>query len=218
MKKWWIFAMASLVLSSYIFTMDQLKQKYSWPDRNPDLAFDNHSMFVNEAQVARLFNSLHALIVVELGSWVGASTRFIAQHVPHATIIAIDHWRGSAEHQIKHKDKLPALYELFLSNCWYLKDCLIPMRTTTQDGLDELHSLGIVPDIFYVDASHDYVSVSADLEKIHRYFPNAIITGDDWCWDKLIGDYFPVRRAVIDFAARYSFAIDYEGEFWRIRK
>lgn len=218
MKKRHIFLLVSLIVSGSMFTMDQLKAKYSWPERKPDLAFDNHSMFVNEAQVARLFNSLHVSIVVELGSWVGASTRFIAEHAPHATIIAIDHWRGSAEHQIKHKDKLPTLYELFLSNCWYLKDRLVPMRGTTQDGLDELCVLGIIPDLFYVDASHDYASVVADLEKIHRYFPRAIVIGDDWCWDKLSGDSLPVRRAVIDFAARNNCSIEDEGEFWRIIK
>ena len=55
-------------------------------------------------------------LIVEIGSWVGLSTRFIADRAPKAVVIAIDHWCGSPEHQREPawKAMLPGLYETFL--------------------------------------------------------------------------------------------------------
>src|SRR5271155_2569508 len=52
-------------------------------------------------------------LVLELGGWVGLSTRFIADLAPNATVITVDHWCGSPEHQRNPvwKVMLPSLYE-----------------------------------------------------------------------------------------------------------
>lgn len=59
--------------------------------------------------------------VIEVGCWLGASTRAIAQFLSEdGKVYAVDHWKGSEEHQtqhiLRHKDRLLILYEQFLSN------------------------------------------------------------------------------------------------------
>lgn len=192
--------------------LEQLKQKYSWPIRKPHIKPDSESLFANQAEMAALLNSRMQLIV-ELGSWLGGSTRFMLDHASQATIIAVDHWRGSVEHYKNSHwaHKLPKLYETFLVNCWQYKDRLIPMRTTTLEGLQEIAALGLQPDLIYLDAAHEYEAVFADLEMAFKLFPKTILVGDDWSWPS-------VRQAVIDFARHYNLKIIAQDErnFWRL--
>src|SRR5690606_40474206 len=66
------------------------------------------------ARLLSRFLSPQSVLVVELGSWLGKSTRFLLRQAPHATVVAIDHWKGSAEHQRRHRHRLISLYETFL--------------------------------------------------------------------------------------------------------
>lgn len=198
--------------------MESLKQKYAWPQQKPNVPLDNQTMFGNEIPFAKVLNK-NMKLIVELGSWLGASTRFILDTASNATVIAVDHWLGSAEHaQIPiYQSRLDHLYETFLVNCWKYKDRLIPLRNNTIDGLREIYNAGLNPDLVYVDASHDYESVLQDLETIYRYFPSTMITGDDWNWNYQNSN-FPTRRAVIEFAKRHQFKITAENKFWVIVK
>lgn len=203
-----------LTCNSYsLYAMMELKERYAWPSEKPNLSFDPHSMF-NNANAQGLREILHDhsfKVIVELGSWMGASTRFLLDHAPQATVIAVDHWQGSPEHH-DLKDcviKLPILYESFISNCWSYKHRLVPMKKTTIEALEEIHRAGITPDLIYVDAAHDYDAVLHDLETIYRYFPSIYITGDDWGWPT-------VRNAVVIFAEQHDLTVVSHLSFWRI--
>jgi hypothetical protein len=206
---------AALSLITSLHGMETLRQRYPWPTVKPAVKPDlANTMFSNAQEMkALLNNSLH--IIVELGSWLGSSTRFILDHAPRATVIAVDHWRGSTEHHAQgiYSSKLPTLYETFLVNCWNYANRLIPVRQTTLDGLTEIYALGIVPDAVYVDAAHDYDSVMADLEKVYELFPHTFIMGDDWGWPT-------VRAAVIAFARKYGFKViaNNKKNFWRYER
>ncbi len=123
---------------------------------------------------------------MELGSLCGLSSRFLAQHAPNATIICIDHWEGSAEHvgraghKPEWKERLKELYPRFLRNLWPHRHHVVPMKTTTLDGMQELHGLGIQPEVIYIDASHDTDSVRGDISMAWALFPDAHLVGDDW--------------------------------------
>ena len=201
-----------LCITNNSHPLDTLRKKYSWPESKPTVQPDWESQFCNAKPMRELlYNRPDIKLIVELGSWLGGSSRFILYWAPQATLIAIDHWQGSPEHHARDywANKLPTLYETFLVNCWRLKDCLIPMRTTTLEGLQEIYDAGLKPDLFYVDASHDYDSVMAELEKIKALFPKAYITGDDWNW-------IPVRRAVIVFTTSRNLNYKRDDNFWEI--
>jgi hypothetical protein len=204
-----VFSIATIASGS---GLDILKKRYPWPETKPTASKDLHSFFLNHNQIRTLLKNKHIKLIVELGAWLGASTLFILDCSPDSIVITIDHWKGGSptvQQNPFYAAKLPTLYETFLVNCWQYKDRLIPMRTTTLLGLDEIYACGLTPDLFYVDAAHDYDSVKADIEKIYQLFPHSMITGDDWAHP-------PVRAAVTDFASNYNFKVKAEGNFWRL--
>jgi hypothetical protein len=146
-------------------------------------------------------------LVVELGSWVGLSTRFIADCAPNATVIAIDHWRGSPEHhkEAAAKAMLPSLYETFLALCWDYRDRVVPLRMSTVEGLKVVAAYGLRPDLVYIDAEHSYDAVSGEIDLAHHLFPTAVIVGDDYDWPG-------IAAAVADACGRYGLCAELAGD------
>ncbi len=151
-------------------------------------------------------------LVVEIGSWVGLSRRFIADRAPHAMVIAIDHWCGSPEHQRNPtwKSMLPRLYETFLALCWDYRDRLIPLRMTALQGLRSVASQGVEPDLVYIDGEHSYEAVNGEIELIRHSFPRAVIVGDDYDWPG-------VAPAITDVSRRHNLALETAGTLERSR-
>jgi len=83
-----------------------------------DLPFDEHGWFGNARQLEPILAANQPKIVIEVGSWLGCSTRFIASRIDEdAVVYAIDTWKGSPEEAVHMQDpRLPHLYQLFLSN------------------------------------------------------------------------------------------------------
>jgi len=164
----------------------ELKATFHFPPEPPAVPPSDHGWFGPE-HVELLSGALSSgtKVFLEMGSWLGKSTRFIAAHAPNAFIIAIDHWKGSAEHHStpEWKALLPTLYETFLKNCWPYRDRIIPMRIDTVSGMKLVFQQGISPDVVFIDAGHDYISARADLSYALGLFPNAAICGDDFMWE-----------------------------------
>jgi hypothetical protein len=144
---------------------------------------------------------------------LGLSTRYIADLVPSAKVIAVDHWRGSPEHHRRPEIAalLPTLYDTFLVNCWEYQDRIFPLRMTTKDGLETIHQYGLQPDVIYIDADHAYEATKGDVELARTLFPTALIVGDDWDWEG-------VRRAVIETAGQSGLKLETHGVAWLLRK
>jgi predicted O-methyltransferase YrrM len=175
-------------------------------------------MYINAVPMAKLIQEHDVRIVIELGSWLGKSTRHIASLLPEdGVVFAVDHWLGSAEHQ--ESVQRPYLFEQFLSNVIHeqLTHKIIPLRMTTLEAADEFKRRFIFPDLIYVDASHDETSVYQDLQ---AYYPlvhgHGILCGDDWGWGAQWG--FPVSRAVRRFAKEKNLSIQViDGWFWILK-
>lgn len=155
-------------------------------------------------------------LVVELGAWVGLTTRFIADRAPDAVVITIDHWNGSPEHfqNPEWKSALPALFETFLALCWDYRRRVIPLRMTTLEGLRLVAGQGLKPDLIYVDAEHSYEAVIGELELIHELFPDTVIVGDDYDWKG-------IAPAVNDAVSRHGWQLEVagttaRGRAWRL--
>lgn len=197
----------------------------AWPEQKPNVPLNKDtSMFINHDPLGAILHG-DLKLIIELGSWLGASTRFILDNAPNACVIAIDHWKGSEEHfgEARYATKLPTLYETFLVNCWEYKNRLIPLRMTTIEGMELVAKFNLKPDLIYVDASHDYESVMQDLVVAHRLFPNALLCGDDWRWSAPNAHtnpagVLPVRRAVEDFAKAHNFRPEPYFNFWALIK
>ena len=95
-------------------SLDALKKLHPWPEKEPDVGHDWSGWFSRNHK--NLFSSIiseSTEVVVELGSWLGKSSRFIAQKLSdNGTIICVDHWKGSPEFgkDPKLSGKVPTAY------------------------------------------------------------------------------------------------------------
>jgi hypothetical protein len=191
-----------------------LARAFPWPATRPEVELPREHLGWLDEGVRRLLAgalSGETRLVVELGAWLGLSTRWLADHAPGATVVTIDHWRGSPEHHARPawRALLPTLYETFLAMCWPYRDRVIPLRLTTLAGLQVVADYRLCPDLVYVDAEHSYQAVLSELELAGRLFPTAALVGDDY-------PHPPVRAAVDDFARRHGLAIRADGNGWSL--
>ncbi len=180
--------------------LNSLRTKHPWPDVPPPVPEDWHG-WLHPDTAAALVECLgpQTTLVVECGSWLGVSARAVLEHAPRATLIAIDHWRGSPEHQAQAGNadwarRLPTLYETFLRNLWPWRRRVVPLRADTLEGLAQVHEAGLVPGLVYLDSEHTLDRVSRELAFATAHWPQAAIVGDDF-------GHAPVRRAVEEHSA-----------------
>ena len=141
-------------------------------------------------------------LVVEVGSWKGASAAHMAKlmkvHCEQgAKLICIDTWLGSPEHflapflgedpdwrgSLRMKNGYPQLYYTFLCNMVRQKvdDVVIPLPQPSINGALILRELGLRPDVVYIDGDHEYGSVLADLRAFWPLLSDdGILIGDDF--------------------------------------
>eukprot|EP00913_Durusdinium_trenchii_P013432 g12613.t1 len=194
-------------------TITRLREQFPWPETRPAMDVSGLPpgwMADGAREALRRVVPRNARLIVELGSWLGLSTRYLAQLAPDATVVAIDHWQGSIEHQRnpRWEPHLDRLDEGFLASCWAFRDRIIPLKMSTQQGLQLLSECGIAPDVIYCDADHHYDSVRADLELCESAFPKAVLAGDDF-------DEHDVRRAVEESASARGLKVQTHGTNWR---
>jgi len=147
-------------------------------------------------------------IIVEVGSFVGESSIFMAKEIKaqkmDTAIIAvdtwyagIDHWNGARE-KIKPHFGRPDLYYRFVANVIVhgCQDVIVPLATDSINGARILEFLGIAPDLVYVDASHENEDALRDYESYWRVLKS---NGGMLCDD--VSGHFP---GVVEAVARFS--------------
>ena len=190
-----------------------------WDEPLDPRPFDGHGWFESQTQLTRMAAELGQVRwALELGSWLGASTRFLAGCCE--LVVAVDHWRGSPEHfdpaRPRVARRVPTLYPQFMSNCRALSARILPLRMSTEEAFALFRARGVVRtfDLIYVDAAHDPISVVQDLRGATEVVsPRGIICGDDWEWG---GETGPVRAGVTAFANERGLGIETDGNFWRL--
>lgn len=157
-----------------------LKSLFPWPGEKPDIPELHERWFNRRKQVLlREVVPRDAKLVVELGSWLGDSTRWFCEWCPEATVVAVDTWLGSAEHLLKKRELLPVLHETFLANCWEFRDRLVPFRNTSLGALNFMAWLRLKPDVIYFDSDHSFWGLMSELETAQELFSEALFVGDD---------------------------------------
>jgi len=154
-----------------------LSKQFPWPKESPPLEFNPAGWFpeCNKKLLSKHI-SRNTSVIVELGSWMGLSTRWFTDVAPWASVVAIDHWKGGPEN--KDDPSLPRLYEQFVANCWNKRSKIIPLRMTTSEGIKVLKDMCIKADLVYVDAGHEYNFVLNDIIDCGPF--NCPIVGDDF--------------------------------------
>jgi len=163
-----------------------------------------------------------AKVIVEIGSWLGLSARFWLKKASNAHVICIDTWKGSSEHVLEDewRNRLPTLFETFCVNQWEWRDRVTPIRMKSIDGLLVLNKYDVNPDFIYIDGSHEYADVLADLSVAHSCFPDASLIGDDWNYVHKFPDraYKTVQEAVKHFCKTMDFTVEANNWAWMIKK
>lgn len=92
------------------------------------LPFDGHGWFANENihGLRKTLSQHKPLTIVEIGSWLGCSTRFIASLIDdNTTFYAVDNWNTTGSIGVQNdpatRKKLPTLFQQFLSNAIHTK-------------------------------------------------------------------------------------------------
>lgn len=206
LKKGFLIFALSLIASGLISSeYDQIKDP---------LPFDPHGWFTqdNADHLERIIAKKNVKTIIEIGSWLGCSTRFMAERLPEGGILyAIDTWEGSIEHQAgEFSKKLPTLYSQFLSNVIHagLQAKIEPIRAPSLAAEASLH---VKADLIFIDAGHDTESVYKDIISWYPHLnENGVICGDDWRWPT-------VRLAVKQAAKQLGLAIGYADTFWYLK-
>lgn len=184
-----------------------------WPAARPAIPAVTTPQWFGEGH-ERCFRKLlpkNLELYVELGSWLGNSAGFVLKNWPQAEVIAIDHFKGSAEHQGPDYPFLPHLYEHFCQNLWAYKDRLTVLRMDSLAALLVLHEKQVRPDAIYIDAAHDTYSVFEDVFVAVLLFPDSFVFGDDWLWDT-------VREGMQRAVQRLRRDVHNEGNIWWLTK
>ncbi|WP_020375385.1 class I SAM-dependent methyltransferase [Sulfobacillus thermosulfidooxidans] len=134
-------------------------------------------------------NNIPVPVVVELGSWKGRSTAWMAAALADQNsagkIICVDTWRGTPSEK-EHAQLLAnyhpdQLFEEFLHNMEHLglRDWIVPLRMTTIEGAKAWPSEQPIG-LLFIDADHDYYAVRRDFELWSGYVKEGgLIVFDD---------------------------------------
>lgn len=200
------------LFATLLFSCSQQSLPKPYNELKQVLPFDGHGWYSNKRPMKQLIRDRNAKVVIEVGSWLGKSTRHIAEQLPkNGKVYAVDHWKGASEHQPGQfadcKD-LSTLYDQFLSNVIHAKltHKIIPIRMSSVEAAKHLSN--VVPDLIYIDASHEFEAVYQDLTVWFPYVKgHGILCGDDWGFPE-------VRQAVEKFAAEHNLTIEVKAPFW----
>jgi len=167
----------------------------------------------NKRNLAGILQDIDEPLVIEIGTWLGLTTKYMLDLRKDLRIITIDSFRGSEEHHKNQEWKKildAGLMKQAQRNLWdYRKRCCILKRWSVL-GLQYLLSNKIKPDLIFIDGSHSIIDVYLDIILSMVFFKDAIICGDDVNWPG-------VRAALSKIQKEENISSIYEnGSFWRI--
>ncbi|MFI6577797.1 class I SAM-dependent methyltransferase [Nocardiopsis sp. NPDC050513] len=177
---------------------------------------------------AREISRLSPELIVEVGTWTGASAMHMARVARGlgltTEILCVDSFLGGAEHwtlprqrsELRLEFGHPQIYRQFLANVVHagLEEIITPFPCTSAHAARILTREGVRCDIVYLDAGHEYRDVLTDIQ-------------DYWTLVRdggaLIGNGFRpdcpgVRTAAREFGATIGQDPEVDGDKWVLRK
>lgn len=120
--------------------------------------------------------------VVEIGSWQGRST-FALCSSGCPRVIAVDHFKGSIEHQATIRDEKLNIRELFYKNVGHFENLIVVEKSSAEAAALVAKMEGMV-DMVFIDASHDEYSINEDL-RLWAPLARKVIAGHDYGYDSV---------------------------------
>lgn len=165
-----------------------------------------------------LISSILPTTIIEVGSWHGQSAITMAHAVKHlelsTKIYCVDTWLGALEfmgktgdRDLQLKDGYPQIYYTFLENIRSagVEDIIIPIPQTAHIASLWFKQQGITAEMIYIDAAHDYYSVTQDVTAYLPLCTNTIF-GDDY-----MNRDFEVKQAINDLKLDIELV---DNNFW----
>ena len=173
------------------------------------------------------------VLIFEVGSWKGASCSQICQHMKRTgvdidSVICIDTWLGAPEFltwglndatrgsSLLMENGYPRVFYTFTKNMKFLgnHDIVAPFPMSSVQAADVLSYYNIKADVMYIDGSHEYQSVKADLETFRPLLkPGGVMWGDDY------SEAWPgVKRAVDEFVEQWKLSLVVVCVNWIIKE
>lgn len=131
--------------------------------------------------------------IVEIGSYLGRSTRAMLDHT-QGIVYAIDDWKGPRDVYLS-KEQRTELYEQFKRNCDYHKNLVVYKIDHSQAVI-----VGVIPDMVFIDGSHEYEDVKRDIETwLPKISKGGLLCGHD-------ADREDVQQAVLELLGEVDVA------------
>ncbi|XP_042504951.1 uncharacterized protein LOC122081764 [Macadamia integrifolia] len=180
----------------------------------------------NGAVFENLIRKVRPTTIIEVGTFLGASTIHMAQvakglGLHHTQIICVDDFRGWAGFRDlitgvpMINGDVTLLYQ-FMQNVAHFNvtDMVLPLPFSSASTLEKLCEYGVFGDLIEVDAGHDFHSAWSDINRAYKILrPGGVIFGHDYF---TAADKRGVRRAVNLFARLKSLRILLDGQHWVI--
>lgn len=194
-----------------------------WPCDRPEAPVVDWGWGIEGEDLLRQVVDPGVAVVLEIGSLLGGSARFWADHCPNAHVLCVDPWidvtnvddRPFLEHVPELVDfvlgRTDGLFDVFRASNWSLRDRITPLRGYSPDRLTTVLQHGVEPDVVYIDGSHVYEDVIADMTTARALFPDALLCGDDYNW--------PAVGAAVDYVvANRGDRLRRSGNTWLIER
>ncbi|MBA4445019.1 class I SAM-dependent methyltransferase [Cylindrospermopsis raciborskii CS-506_D] len=136
-----------------------------------------HTTEEERIELYYLSRGLSRGVVVEIGSYLGASTCFLAAGCSYkgGHVYAVDTWENQAM-----SEGLRDTYQEFLQNTADYKSNITPIRSFSVDAAQDFSQL---VDLLFVDGDHSYEGVMADLKAwLPKLKPKAWLVLHDIGW------------------------------------
>jgi predicted O-methyltransferase YrrM len=156
--------------------------------------------------------------LVEVGTFLGRSLAFLAVEAHNADkglrVFCVDHWKGSSAEPLYKgimEEHGGDLYPAWRQNMKQhgLLTLVTPLRMPSLDAAEHFEDESI--DFVFLDAGHDYESISADIEAwLPKVVPGGTLAGHDYEW------YFGAVVQAVD--ERFGNAVRIDNKTWVYRK
>lgn len=170
--------------------------------------------FHNQEPLTALIESHHVKTIIEVGSYLGDATIFMAERLPPGgKIYAVDSWIGFPREIYRETRNV---YEQFLSNIAHagVSNWTVPIRSTSLSAARRFSEYGIKADLIYIDADHSYKAVYSDIEAWSAHLKEGgILCGNLFSKH---GESNTIQRAIEDYCEKQGKTASFEGYLWRI--